>query len=133
SIELELLPDPVDLLEGYIVLVKWSDYLVRWTFKVSFNELLIPNLFAIPLDEEGYISSFPNVFGVSSSGKGFNLSGLVSIFGRWATPVSFSSETRISSGIGSSLTGCLDGEAGFCLEDLNGASLESEVFQAEDF
>nr|GEU81011.1 hypothetical protein [Tanacetum cinerariifolium] len=66
------------------------------------------------------------VFGVSSSGKGFNQSGLVLIFRRWATPVSSDYKRCISSGIRSSLTGCLDGEAGFCLEELEGASLDSK-------
>nr|GEW27677.1 hypothetical protein [Tanacetum cinerariifolium] len=47
-----------------------------------------------------------SVFGVSSSGTGFNQSSLVMIFGR---------------------------EAGFCLEELDGASRVLEVFQAKDF
>ncbi|GJS44468.1 hypothetical protein Tco_0569511 [Tanacetum coccineum] len=63
---------------------------------------------------------------VSSSGIGFNHYGLVLIFGRWATPVSFDSERCISSGIGSSLTDCSDGEVGYFLEELERASLESE-------
>nr|GEW58756.1 hypothetical protein [Tanacetum cinerariifolium] len=66
------------------------------------------------------------VSSVSSSGKGVNQSGLVLIFGRWAAPVSFDSERCISTSIGSSLTGCSDREACFYLEELEGASLESE-------
>nr|GEV69686.1 hypothetical protein [Tanacetum cinerariifolium] len=64
--------------------------------------------------------------GVSSSGKGFNQSGLVLIFRRWAAPVSSDFERCISSGIGLSLTGYLDEETGFCLDELEGASLKSE-------
>ncbi|GKC68959.1 hypothetical protein Tco_1114842 [Tanacetum coccineum] len=44
------------------------------------------------------------VFGASSYGKGFNQSGRVLIFGRWATPVSSDSKRCISSG-------CFEAEA----------------------
>ncbi|GKG18795.1 hypothetical protein Tco_0373093, partial [Tanacetum coccineum] len=57
---------------------------------------------------------------------GFNQSGLVLIFRRWAALISFDFERCISSGIGLSSTGCSDGEAGFCLEELKGASRVSE-------
>ncbi|GJR20493.1 hypothetical protein Tco_0969020 [Tanacetum coccineum] len=73
------------------------------------------------------------VSGVSSSVKGVNQSGLALVFKRWATLVSSDYERCVSSGIGSSLTGCSDGEACFFLEELEGASLESEVFQAKNF
>ncbi|GKD20061.1 hypothetical protein Tco_1221764 [Tanacetum coccineum] len=81
----------------------------------------------------GMTQSGSGVSCVSSSGKGVNQFGLVLIFGRWATPVSSDSERCISSGIGSSLTGCSDREACFFVEELEGASLELEVFQAENF
>ncbi|GJX98134.1 hypothetical protein Tco_0355153 [Tanacetum coccineum] len=81
----------------------------------------------------GMTQSGLGVSGAYSSGNSFNQSGLVLIFGRWATPVSSEFERCTSSGIGTSLTGCSDGEADFCLEELEGASLMSEVFQAEDF
>ncbi|GJV05159.1 hypothetical protein Tco_1338728 [Tanacetum coccineum] len=74
-----------------------------------------------------------DVFDDSSSGIGFNQFGLVLIFRRWAAPVSSDYERCISSGIRSSVTGCKDREAGFCLEKLEGGSLMLEVFQAEDF
>ncbi|GKF43903.1 hypothetical protein Tco_0130455, partial [Tanacetum coccineum] len=54
----------------------------------------------------------------------FNQSGLVLIFGRWASPVSSNSKRCISYGIGLSSTGCTDGEAGFYMEELEGASHE---------
>ncbi|GJY70876.1 hypothetical protein Tco_0474579 [Tanacetum coccineum] len=79
----------------------------------------------------GITQSGSGVFGVSSSSIGFNQSGLVLIFGRWAAPVSSYSERCISSLIRLSSTG--GGEASFCLEELEGASLMSEFFQAEDF
>nr|GFD14209.1 hypothetical protein [Tanacetum cinerariifolium] len=66
-------------------------------------------------------------------GKGFNQSSIVMIFRMWAAPVSSYFKRCVSAGIGSSLTSCLDGEAGFCLEELEGASPELEVFQAKDF
>ncbi|GJZ42562.1 hypothetical protein Tco_0589817 [Tanacetum coccineum] len=76
----------------------------------------------------GMTQSSSGVSDVSSSSIGFNHYGLVLIFGRWAAPVSSDSERCISFGIGSSLTGCSDGEAGYCLEEQERASLESEVF-----
>ncbi|GKE71467.1 hypothetical protein Tco_1529539 [Tanacetum coccineum] len=71
----------------------------------------------------GMTQSGLGISGVSSSGEGFNKSGLVLIFGRWAALVSSDSKRCISSCIGSSLTGCSAGEVGFCLEELEGASL----------
>nr|GEX44730.1 hypothetical protein [Tanacetum cinerariifolium] len=53
----------------------------------------------------------------------------------WAFQISFvslESERCTSSGIGSSGTGCSVDEAVFCLEELEGASLVLEVFEAED-
>ncbi|GKC73409.1 hypothetical protein Tco_1119292, partial [Tanacetum coccineum] len=46
--------------------------------------------------------------------------------------VSFGSDGCISSSIGMSLVGCSDWELGFCFEELEGAYLVSEDFQAED-
>ncbi|GJT22091.1 hypothetical protein Tco_0892028 [Tanacetum coccineum] len=60
----------------------------------------------------------------ASSDNGFNQSSRVLIFRRWATSVSSDSERCISSGIG--LLSTTGGEAGFCLEDIEGASLMSE-------
>ncbi|GKD14169.1 hypothetical protein Tco_1198576, partial [Tanacetum coccineum] len=63
----------------------------------------------------------------------FNQSALVLIFRRWPIPVSSDSERCISFRLGLSSTSCIYGEAGFCLEELKGASLVSKVFQAKDF
>ncbi|GKG48767.1 hypothetical protein Tco_0512914, partial [Tanacetum coccineum] len=76
----------------------------------------------------GMTQSGSGVSGMSSSGTGFNQSGLVLIFRRWAALISFDFERCISSTIRLSSTGYSDGEAGFCLEELNGASRVSEVF-----
>ncbi|GJU59449.1 hypothetical protein Tco_1237215 [Tanacetum coccineum] len=76
----------------------------------------------------GITQSGSGVSGASSSGNGFNQSGRVLIFGRWATPVSSESERYTSSGIGMSSTGCSYGDVDFGLEELEGASLVSEVF-----
>ncbi|GJT08864.1 hypothetical protein Tco_0843326, partial [Tanacetum coccineum] len=81
----------------------------------------------------GMTQSGSGVFGASYSGKGFNQSGRVLIFGRWAAPVSSDFERCMSSGIGTPSTGCSDREADFFLEELEGASHVLEVFQAEDF
>ncbi|GKD31730.1 hypothetical protein Tco_1242508, partial [Tanacetum coccineum] len=51
-----------------------------------------------------------------------NQSGLVLIFGRCPTPVSYDPKRCTSSGIGTSSTCCSDGKADFCLEELEGAS-----------
>ncbi|GKD99930.1 hypothetical protein Tco_1387914 [Tanacetum coccineum] len=66
---------------------------------------------------------------LSSSGTGFNQSGLVLIFGRWATPVSSDYERCTSSGIRTSSIGCTNGEADFFLEELEGASLVLESLE----
>ncbi|GKD23986.1 hypothetical protein Tco_1225689, partial [Tanacetum coccineum] len=81
----------------------------------------------------GMIQSGSGVSGVSSSGTGFNQSGLVLIFGRWAASVSSDYERCISFRIRLSSMSCSDGESGFCLEELEGSSHVLEVFQAEDF
>ncbi|GKD69340.1 hypothetical protein Tco_1323430, partial [Tanacetum coccineum] len=56
----------------------------------------------------------------------FNHSGLVFIFGRWVGSVSSNSKRCISSGIRLSSIGYTYREAGFCLEELKGASRELE-------
>ncbi|GJU92398.1 hypothetical protein Tco_1304821 [Tanacetum coccineum] len=54
----------------------------------------------------GMTQSGSGVIGLSSSGIGFNQSGLVLILGRYAVLVSSEFEIFIASGIGTSSTGC---------------------------
>nr|GEX63979.1 putative ribonuclease H-like domain-containing protein [Tanacetum cinerariifolium] len=56
-------------------------------------------------------------------GLGFNQSSRVLILRRWVAPISSESERCTSYGIGTSSTGCFDREAGFCLEEMEGAFL----------
>ncbi|GJQ93333.1 hypothetical protein Tco_0004472 [Tanacetum coccineum] len=72
------------------------------------------------------------VSGLSSSGIGFNHSGLYLIFGRWAKSMSSKSDILVVSGIGMSSTGCLACGLNCCLDELEGASLALVVFQAAD-
>nr|GEX24304.1 hypothetical protein [Tanacetum cinerariifolium] len=81
---------------------------------------------------EGMIQSGSRVSGLSSSGTGFNQSGLVLILGRCAVSVSSESEIFTSSGIDTYLTGCSKRGANCYLEELEGASQVSDIFQVED-
>ncbi|GJS25188.1 hypothetical protein Tco_0453820 [Tanacetum coccineum] len=81
----------------------------------------------------GMTQSGSGVSDASSSGNGFNQPSRVLIFRWWAAPVSSESKRCTSSGIRTSSTCCFDGESDFYLEELEGASLVSEVFEAEDF
>ncbi|GJX39834.1 hypothetical protein Tco_0253137 [Tanacetum coccineum] len=89
------------------------------------NELYVRlNILRLTGKSFGGMTQFSlGVSGVSSSGTGFTKSGLVLIFGRWATLVSSYYEICTSSGIGTSSTGYSDREAEFCLEELVGASM----------
>ncbi|GJR56105.1 hypothetical protein Tco_1406626 [Tanacetum coccineum] len=70
--------------KSVLVLILWEDGEHRGSFCLEESESL-------------------GVSGLSSSGTGFNQSGLVLIFKRWATSVSSESERCTSSGIRSSL------------------------------
>nr|GEY78768.1 hypothetical protein [Tanacetum cinerariifolium] len=62
--------------------------------------------------------------------SGFNQSGFVLILRRCTVSVSSESEIFTLSGIGTSLTGFSERGADSCLEELEGGSLVSDVFQA---
>nr|GEW15210.1 hypothetical protein [Tanacetum cinerariifolium] len=81
----------------------------------------------------GMIQPGSGVSSMFSSGTGFNQSGLVLVLGRCETSMSSESDIVTSSGIGTSSMGCLEGGAGYCLEELERASLISDVFQVEDY
>nr|GEY20141.1 hypothetical protein [Tanacetum cinerariifolium] len=74
-----------------------------------FNELRLPNLFAVSFDEGAHIFSLL----------------------KWETSVSCDSERCTLSGIRTSSRGCLHREADFCLEELEGASCVSKSLLEE--
>ncbi|GJW87378.1 hypothetical protein Tco_0162718 [Tanacetum coccineum] len=123
--------DCFQLIYGNVVLVKGFGYLECWAFQIRLAEFLLPNPFAKPCRSfVGMDQSGSGVPGLSSSGIGFNHSGLGLIFGRWEKSVSSESDIFAVSCIGTSSTGCHSRMRPTCnVEKLNEHTLELRRLQ----